>query len=210
MAKDYGYIDYWNPREKTMDLVAAAFAVLNEYADHLPLTARQIFYRLVAEEKIGKTERDYQRLCGHLANARRAGFIDFEHLRDDGEASRCDASWATAEDFLARLKRIPFRFDHMSAQDVYIECYAEAAGMIGQVERVCSRYGDIAARSSGGFNSVTSKWQLARRIADAGRHRAVILHLGDFDPSGVEIFRCLEGDVRAFLEKTVRLPTWSS
>jgi len=37
----------WTPQKETLALIARVNAVLREYADHLPLTVRQIFYRLV-------------------------------------------------------------------------------------------------------------------------------------------------------------------
>ena len=39
-----GYAD-WSPRAKTLAVVEQVLAVLDEYAAHLPLTTRQVFYR---------------------------------------------------------------------------------------------------------------------------------------------------------------------
>ena len=52
--------------------------------------------------------------------------------------------------------------------------------------------------SSGGFDSLTAKKRLADRIC-AIEQRAIILHLGDFDPSGVSIFDAVAQDVEAFV-----------
>lgn len=57
----------WNPRPETLALVQAVAAVLAEYAAHLPLTCRQIFYRLVATRGFDKTELAYSRLCETIA-----------------------------------------------------------------------------------------------------------------------------------------------
>ena len=37
----------WQPRRDTVDLLGKVRAVLEEYVAHLPLTIRQVFYRLV-------------------------------------------------------------------------------------------------------------------------------------------------------------------
>ena len=37
----------WRPQAKTRLLLDQVAAILDEYADHLPLTVRQVFYRLV-------------------------------------------------------------------------------------------------------------------------------------------------------------------
>ncbi len=66
-----GFID-WNPQAKTRALIEQVQAVLEEYQKHLPLTLRQVFYRLVGAHGYAKTERDYERLCEALNKARRA------------------------------------------------------------------------------------------------------------------------------------------
>ena len=78
-----GFIENYSPHEKTRQLIALVLAVLDEYADQLPLTLRQIFYRLVARHGFAKTEKDYKRLGEHLGNARRGGLVAFDAIRDD-------------------------------------------------------------------------------------------------------------------------------
>lgn len=56
-----GYAD-WKPKEETLYWVGKVRGVLDEYRDYLPITLRQIFYRLVAEHGFDKTEQAYNRL----------------------------------------------------------------------------------------------------------------------------------------------------
>lgn len=79
-----GYDPDWRPQKKTRDLLKQVEAVLDEYWQHLPLTARQIFYRMVGAYDYPKNERAYERLCYYLGRARRARLIPFWMLRDDG------------------------------------------------------------------------------------------------------------------------------
>lgn len=74
----------WRPQAKTEVLLGRVEDVIAEYEDFLPLTVRQIFYRLVASHGYEKTEAAYKRLGEHLNRARRAGRIPFETIRDDG------------------------------------------------------------------------------------------------------------------------------
>jgi len=55
-------------------LIERVLAVLTEYAAHLPLTCRQIFYRLVGARGEGfeKSEKAYERLAETIGKARRA------------------------------------------------------------------------------------------------------------------------------------------
>jgi len=50
----------WNPQRKTLALLDQVQAVLDEYQDHLPLTNRQVFYRLVGAFDYPKTESAYE------------------------------------------------------------------------------------------------------------------------------------------------------
>jgi hypothetical protein len=54
----------WQPRAKSLALLEQVNAVLREYIEHLPLTIRQIFYRLVGAYAYDKTDRAYDRLGG--------------------------------------------------------------------------------------------------------------------------------------------------
>jgi hypothetical protein len=82
-----GFIAVWRPRAGTHELLDQARAVLDEYRDQLPLTLRQIFYRLVGAHGYEKTEPAYKQLTELLNNARRAGLVDMSAIRDDGFAS---------------------------------------------------------------------------------------------------------------------------
>jgi hypothetical protein len=74
----------WRPQAKTEALLEDVRAVLEEYAEHLPITGRQLFYRLVGRFEYPKDERSYERLLNALNLGRRSGLIPFESIRDDG------------------------------------------------------------------------------------------------------------------------------
>jgi hypothetical protein len=70
--------------------------------------------------------------------------------------------------------------------------------MLPQIDGVAEPY-SVKAYSSGVFDSLTSKKNLADRIIRMEK-RAVILHLGDYDASGVTIYDSVAWDVTAFIE----------
>lgn len=184
----------WSPRAATLTLLQQVRAVLVEYAAHLPLTVRQVFYRLVGAYGFAKTERSYKQLGEHLNRARRAGLIEWEALRDDGVTYREPHAWES----VAHLIRVilaevdGFRLDRQQGQPRRLIFAVEAQGMVPQIERIAAPYG-IAVHSSGGFDSVTAKHSLAERL---GEYEAVeVLHLGDHDPSGVHLFLSMADDV---------------
>lgn len=82
MARVKGFAP-WNPQGKTLAMLDDVDAVLIEYREHLPLTIRQVFYRLVAKA-YPKSERFYDSLQEAIGRARRSGRIAFADIRDDG------------------------------------------------------------------------------------------------------------------------------
>jgi hypothetical protein len=100
-----GFITDWRPRADTLALLDQVQAVLDEYADQLPLTLRQIFYRLVGAHGYEKTERAYDRLGEALNKARRARLVAMDAIRDDGFTSEAPIPFDSAEAFLDNAVR---------------------------------------------------------------------------------------------------------
>ncbi len=190
----------WTPRPESLALVQDVQAVLDEYREHRPLTLRQAFYRLVAMRGFAKTEAAYARLCETVSRARRAGLIRFASIRADSPARYEPASWADPASFLAdvRADAQRFRLDRQDGQPVRLWVLCEAGGMGPMLARVANPFG-VPVLTSGGFDSLTAKHDLAQELAaelEAGT-RAEILHLGDLDPSGEHLFTSLAEDVAA-------------
>jgi hypothetical protein len=100
VTRPRGFIGGYNPRAKTRELLEQVEEVLATYEAELPLTARQVFYRLVATRDYPKNENGYARLQEHLANFRRAGVVAFEDIRDDGHIVEGPLEYASPEEFL--------------------------------------------------------------------------------------------------------------
>lgn len=192
----------WTPSAALVERVAAVQAVLAEYREHLPLTNRQVFYRLVATLGYDKTQHAYSRLCEAMNRARRAGLIPFTAIRDDGAARYEAEAWADPAQFMAeaRTNAQRFRLDRQDGQPVRLWVLCEAGGMAPMLARVANPYG-VPVLTSGGFDSLTAKHDLAQELAAAMTHGdgAEVLHLGDLDPSGVHLFAALAEDVAAMV-----------
>lgn len=189
----------WEPRDDTVALLAQVNGVLNRYREHLPLTVRQVFYSLVASYGYDKTEKAYARLCEHLVRARRAGYIKFEDLRDDGVNTTGGFGFASPKHFVDSMvyQANEYERDVQRGQDVYVELWCEAEGMMPQLERAVEMY-TVPVYSSGGFLSVTATYETAKRALERSVP-TVLLHIGDYDPSGESIFTALAEDVAAFV-----------
>lgn len=189
----------WKPRPETLATVDRIKAVLAEYREHLPLTCRQVFYRLVGTGAWEKTELAYNRLCEVLNRARRARLIPFEAIRDDGIVLRQPPGWDGPGEMLRAFiaNAESFRLDRQGRQPKRLLFAVEAAGMVPQVARVAEPFG-IPVYSCGGFDSTTAQREMSLL---AGRwNSAEVLHIGDHDPSGEALHTALAANVIAFAD----------
>jgi hypothetical protein len=65
-------IQWGSGSTQTTSFSPGSYDAVDEYEAQLPLTVRQIFYRLVGDHGYEKTERAYSRLTEHLVRACRA------------------------------------------------------------------------------------------------------------------------------------------
>jgi hypothetical protein len=202
MARPRGFAR-WAPKDDTIRLLQQVQAVLDEYEKFLPLTARQVFYRLVGHFGYDKTEQAYARLCEHLVRARRAGMISFASIRDDGTSGGEPLTYADVPDFWRSVTDDAKHYsrDRLNGQSVAIEFWCEAAGMVPQLRRVAYPF-SVPVYSTGGFSSVTVTHEIAQRALKRDVP-TVFLHVGDYDPSGESIFESMSQDARMFVRQVV-------
>jgi hypothetical protein len=197
MTRPRGYAD-WKPHGATQTLLDNVNTVLTEYRDHLPMTLRQVFYRLVANHDYPKTEAGYSALCEKINRARRAGLIDWNAIRDDRQTMEQPYGYDDVPDYISTVQYLlspdPYQRNRRSNQptNLYVAC--ETTGMVPMLARAVKDHG-VTVISSGGFESVTMKRQLAQESIDKP---LTVLHVGDHDPSGVHLFKALAEDVAAF------------
>jgi hypothetical protein len=193
-----GYAD-WRPQAKTRALLEQAQEIFVTYEDYLPLTVRQVYYALVGGYGYPKTDNAYERLCEHLVRARRARLIPFDWLRDDGVVVAEHQWFDGPADFWDHVghQAQSYERDKQTGQPVYVELWTEAAGMMPQLARVAERF-SVPVYSCGGFASLPA----VRQIVDRAYQRnvpTVLLHVGDFDPSGEAVFEHIVEDASEFL-----------
>jgi hypothetical protein len=193
---DRGYID-WRPQKRSRAKLEAVLSVLTTYHDQLPLTVRQIFYILVAGLVIKKTKNEYDNLAYLLRKARRARLIPFAHIHDQGSVLPYSLNgWDHANDLSGLIQGVVanFKLDPQLGQWRRLVVWCEAAGMLAQLRRVCDPYG-VHVISGGGLDSVSDKWRFTQLVANA---QFEVLHIGDLDRHGEDIFTALAEDVQAF------------
>ncbi|MFE7664725.1 hypothetical protein [Streptomyces celluloflavus] len=192
---------HWRPKRETLRVLTAVDAILVRYRDHLPISLRQTWYVLLSDGVMVKIERDYKRMCEYVGMARRSGRIPWDVIRDDTQiAVDAPPSFTGPEDFWTAVNAAVdgYRVDRQAGQPIRLELWCETAGMVPQLVRIGEEFG-IACFSGGGFDGLAGKHDAAVRAMEGGT-RTRILHLGDYDQSGVHMFSSLAEDVIAFAE----------
>jgi hypothetical protein len=191
----------WTPQAETEVLLDQVRAVFDEYVDYLPLTIRQIFYRLVGRYEYEKTEQAYTNLSSHLNRARRARLIPMENIRDDSGTVIEPNLWDSGKQFLEAVRTQAGRLmlDRTAGQKTRLVVFCEAEGMTPQLASITKPYG-ILARGAGGFESTTFRYKFASELTDYDCPTEV-LDIGDHDPSGAHKYIAFCEDVEAFVRE---------
>lgn len=180
----------WNPRQETLAIVSIAEDIINEYqAAGYILTLRQLYYQFVSRDLIENTERSYKNLGSVISKARDAGLIDWEAIEDRNR--NVNSTWSE-EDPMNLIKTLPYgiQFNPWDYQDVYLEVWVEKEALGNVVSRACDKL-LIPNMACKGYLSSSEAWRAGQRfeeMLDLGKH-CVILHLGDHDPSGIDMTR---------------------
>lgn len=187
----------WRPHRGTARLLDDIGEVLEANAAYLPLTVRQIFYRLVGAYGYDKSDRFYKQVGEVLNRGRRAGLVSWAAVRDDSGTELAPNAFDDPDDFWRAVRRAAeeYRTPRQTGQPVTLEVWCESAGMAPQLARVADAYG-VAVFSSGGFDGVALKFNAAQRAMRQGP--TVILHVGDHDKSGCALVDSLADDLAAF------------
>ena len=180
-------------------LIHQANAIVDEYAlQGLTLTLRQLYYQFVARGLISNENRSYKRLGAAITDARMSGLMSWTAIEDRTRFLRGANHWESPADIL-RAAAGQFRFDRWEDQDVRVEVWIEKDALVGVIEDVCLDE-DVGYFSCRGYVSASEMWSAGRRFGRylAAGQRVHILHLGDHDPSGIDMTHDIQGRLSLF------------
>lgn len=184
---------------RTVETIQQAEIIVNEYqAQGFNLTLRQLYYQFVARGLIANTERDYKRIGNIVSDARRAGLIDWDSIEDRTRFIRSLGHWDKPQDILESAKDSYHR-DLWATQDKRIEVWIEKDALVGVIEAVCQE-NDVSFFSCRGYVSDSEMWRGAMRMRRYSRNDqgVIVLHLGDHDPSGLDMTRDIDDRLQLF------------
>lgn len=162
------------------------------------MTLRQLYYALVSAGAVPKNEAAYGKLKRVMRDAREDGTVPWDWLVDHTRSVFSARTWDGLEDLLTDTSKL-YRRDLMRQQSVAIQLWAESDSIGSVIAQVADRY-TIPTFIGRGYAARGYLWSAAKDAVaahEAGK-RVHILHVGDFDPSGVDIFRDVEETLRLY------------
>ena len=181
-------------------LIQTADAIINEYqADGLSLTLRQLYYQFVSRGLIANKQAAYKSLGNIISNARLAGLLDWTAIEDRTRGLKGNGHWENPGQII-RAAAMGFKLDHWDNQHYRPEVWIEKEALVGVIDRSCREL-DVDFFACKGYVSQSEMWRAARRISnviDSGQE-PVIIHLGDHDPSGMDMTRDIKDRLELFI-----------
>lgn len=153
------------------------------------MTLRQLYYQFVSKALIPNSDREYKRLGRIVTDARYAGLISWTSIEDAGRNSYHSVGAQSAEEVLKGLEQ-SIRLDVWREQPDYVEVWVEKQALESTIARPCNQL-RVPYMACKGYLSASEMWRAGRRFEAAIRRgqRPVLLHLGDHDPSGIDMTR---------------------
>jgi hypothetical protein len=214
-------------RGKRSELAAQCLEICREYAAQgLKMTARQVYYALVAKGLLENGQNFYRKVIAATSQARLNGTFPIDMLEDRGRTvnsivgrGQFDIDWAH-ESLGESIKRAPLEYLYTQkwfGQPNLVSTWVEKEALAGVFEEPCRSTG-AGLFACKGYPSLSALWQWCTQIDDIltlssfadgqlaleqgdGDHYQEIhvLYFGDHDPDGLEIPRVAEEQLKTII-----------
>lgn len=195
-----------NLREDRLGLIERANEIIEEYRRQgFTLTLRQLYYQHVARGLIENTERSYKNLGNLINDGRMAGLIDWFAIEDRGRGTSSVYVQEDEQDCLRGLE-YHYALNFWERQETHVEVWVEKEALASVIQRTADKY-KVPWLACKGYLSASEAWRSGQRFEEAEDKgfRTVIIHLGDHDPSGIDMSRDNRDRVQLFGGANVEL-----
>ena len=186
------YIKYkdFNFKAASLATIEAAESIISEYQGQgITLSLRQLYYQFVSRDLIANTERSYKNLGTLITNARMAGMVSWRAIEDRGRICRRFYFEEDTDTVVEGLEG-SIDYDQWKRQEYYFEVWVEKDALTSVIERPC-RDLLVPYLACKGYLSSSEAWKSGQRFSAkmAAGKKCVMIHLGDHDPSGMDMTR---------------------
>ena len=191
----------------SLAIIAHANTIIHEYAKQgYILTLRQLYYQFVARDLIDNKQSEYKRLGSIIADGRLAGMIDWDSIEDRGRKVNRPSTWGNPSEIIETCAD-QFKLDLWAGQEFRPEVWIEKEALLSIAEAACEplRVPYFACK---GYVSQSAMWaagakRITRYIKDG--QIPVIIHLGDHDPSGIDMTRDIFDRLDMFADQPIEV-----
>jgi len=166
----------------------------------LTLTLRQLYYQFVSKGIIPNTERSYKNLGKVISKGRLAGQIDWDAIEDRVRVPERPPEFENLRELVDGALAV-YRLPRRRGQEYYVELWVEKDALAGVLSPIAREH-HITLMVNRGYSSSSAMYESASRIhrdrIDNESSAAVILYLGDLDPSGEDMVRDVGDRLRTF------------
>ena len=188
-----------NFRVSSLDLIDKINEVISEYSrQDYTLTLRQCYYQLVARGIIENNQKVYKTTGNLINDARLAGLIDWNAIEDRTRNLKGLGHFSSPKDVI-EAAAYSYRRDVWKHQNYHVEVWVEKEALANVVGRVAHEL-DVSYFCCRGYVSQSEMWSAAQRFKKYQTYgkTCVLIHLGDHDPSGIDMSRDIQDRLEMF------------
>lgn len=147
---------------------------------------------------IENSQNSYKTVGNLINDARLAGLIDWEAIEDRTRNLKSLSHWSNPQSVIQSAAWYYMR-DTWLKQDYHVEVWVEKEALDNVVGRVANEL-DISYFCCRGYVSQSEMWSAAQRFIKYEKmgKSCVIIHLGDHDPSGIDMSRDIKERLKMF------------
>ncbi len=188
-----------NFRRKSLDLISLSNKIIDEYLEQgFLLTLRQLYYQMVARDHIENSQKSYSNFGNLIGDSRMAGLIDWSVIEDRTRTTYHNSHWNHPNDIIESARQ-SFHLDYWENQKYKPCVWIEKEALSGIISDICNEL-DIPYLACRGYMSLTAMHNYALKAGKQLKNdnKPVIIHLGDHDPSGIDMSRDIKDRMSTF------------
>lgn len=196
----------FNFADSTLTLIDTMNKIIAAYvAKGFVLTVRQLYYQLVARDVIENTQKSYKRVTSIANDARLAGLMDWDAIEDRTRSFVRRQRWENGKQILDAAAR-SYHIDMWRRQPRRVFVIIEKEALVGVLTPTCNKL-DVPILAARGYPSCTVLRDFANEdmIPSIDNQDVTVLHLGDHDPSGIDMTRDLTERISLFCRQPIEL-----
>jgi len=199
---NYTYYDGYKPKPDARNLLDTIITIVLDYQRQgFKLTLRQLYYQLVSKDLIANKKEEYDRIGNLVSRARLGGLMDWSSIEDRIRVPEKPPEFRSL-DSLVNAAFSSFRLPRLMGQERYVELWVEKDALAGVLAPIADEY-HVTLMVNRGYSSTSAMRESGLRVRSEcdkiGATEAVILYLGDLDPSGEDMVRDIDDRLSQFM-----------